>query len=252
MKAFSLKGHAALVTGSSQGIGLAIAHGLHGAGARVVAHGLQERPSELPDCVSYIPCDLCDFGAPEKLIERAIASEPALDALVCNAGSFFDVPFLEMSEALWDKTMHLNLRTTFFTAQAFARHLVREKRGGSIVVTSSTNGFQAECDSVAYDVSKGGLVMLIRSLAVSLAPHGIRVNGIAPGLIKTPLNSVWMESRASDLLQHYEKKILLGQVGKPEDCAGAVTFLCSPAASYITGEIIVIDGGLTTSQIGKL
>lgn len=252
MNAFSLKGHAALVTGSSQGIGLAIAHGLHEAGARVVAHGLQERPGELPDCVSYIPCDLCDVGAPEKLIEGALASEPSLDTLVCNAGSFFDVPFLEMTEALWDRTMQLNLRAMFFTAQAFARHLVREKRGGSIVITSSTNGFQAESDSVAYDVSKGGLVMLTRSLAVSLAPHGIRVNGIAPGLIKTPLNSVWMESRASDLLKHYEKKILLGQVGKAEDCAGAVTFLCSPAASYITGEIIVIDGGLTISQIGKL
>jgi NAD(P)-dependent dehydrogenase (short-subunit alcohol dehydrogenase family) len=252
MNAFSLKGHAALVTGSSQGIGLAIAQSLHEAGARVVAHGLQERPGVLPDCVSYIPCDLCDVGAPEKLIAGALASEPALDTLVCNAGSFFDVPFLEMTEALWDKTMQLNLRSMFLTAQAFARHLVREKRGGSIVITSSTNGFQAESDSVAYDVSKGGLVMLTRSLAVSLAPHGIRVNGIAPGLIKTPLNSVWMESRASDLLKHYEKKILLGHVGKAEDCAGAVTFLCSPAASYITGEIIVIDGGLTISQIGKL
>jgi len=251
MKAFSLKGHAALVTGSSQGIGLAIAHGLHEAGARVVAHGLQERPGELPEGVTYIPCDLCDHGASAKLIERAIAAEPALDTLVCNAGSFFDVPFLEMTEALWDKTLNLNLRTAFFTAQAFARHLVRAGRGGSIVITSSTNGFQAESDSVAYDVSKGGLVMLTKSLAVSLAPHGIRVNGIAPGLIKTPLTSVWMESRANDLLKHYEKKILLGHVGKAEDCAGAVTFLCSPAASYITGEIIVIDGGLTTSQIGK-
>ncbi|MEQ2010528.1 MAG: SDR family oxidoreductase, partial [Limisphaerales bacterium] len=176
---------------------------------------------------------------------------PGLDTLVCNAGSFFDVPFLEMTGALWDKTMNLNLRTMFFTAQAFARHLVREKRGGSIVIMSSTNGFQAESDSVAYDVSKGGLVMLTRSLAVSLAPHGIRVNGIAPGLIKTPLTSVWMETRANDLLKHYEKKILLGHVGKAEDCAGAVTFLSSPAASYITGEIIVIDGGLTVQQLGR-
>jgi NAD(P)-dependent dehydrogenase (short-subunit alcohol dehydrogenase family) len=93
--------------------------------------------------------------------------------------------------------------------------------------------------------------MLIRSLAVSLAPHGIRVNGIAPGLIKTPLNSQWLEARNSDLPAHYEKKILLGRIGKPEDCAGAVTFLCSEAASYITGEIITIDGGLTVVQIGK-
>jgi len=93
--------------------------------------------------------------------------------------------------------------------------------------------------------------MMIRSLAVSLAPHGIRVNGIAPGLIRTPLTQVWMEPRNNDLLKNYEKKILLGKVGQPSDCAGAVAFLCSPAASYITGEIITIDGGLTTSQIGK-
>jgi NAD(P)-dependent dehydrogenase (short-subunit alcohol dehydrogenase family) len=205
----------------------------------------------LPEDIVYLAADLCAPAAPETLVERAIAAEPGLDTLVCNAGSFFDVPFLEMTEALWDKTMNLNLRTMFFTAQAFARHLVRKKRGGSIVIMSSTNGFQAESDSVAYDTSKGGLVMLTRSLAVSLAPHGIRVNGIAPGLIKTPLTSVWMESRANDLLEHYEKKILLGHVGKAGDCAGAVTFLCSPAASYITGEIIVIDGGLTVTQIGR-
>ncbi len=252
MNAFSLNGQAALVTGSSQGIGLAIALGLHEAGARVVAHGLQERPQSLPEDTTYLACDLCAPAAPETLVERALVAEPGLDTLVCNAGSFFDVPFLEMTEALWDRTMNLNLRTVFFTAQAFARHLAREKRGGSIVIMSSTNGFQAESDSVAYDTSKGGLVMLTRSLAVSLAPHGIRVNGIAPGLIKTPLTSVWMESRANDLLEHYEKKILLDRVGKAGDCAGAVTFLCSPAASYITGEIIVIDGGLTVTQIGRL
>ncbi len=251
MKPFSLSGHAALVTGSSQGIGLAIAHGLHEAGARMVCHGLQERPLTLPEDVSYIPCDLCAPSEPDALVARAFAAEPGLDTLVCNAGSFFDVPFLEMDEARWDQTLNLNLRAMFFTAQAFARRLVREKRGGSIVIMSSTNGFQAESDSVAYDTSKGGLVMMTRSLAVSLAPHGIRVNGIAPGLIKTPLTAVWMESRADDLLKHYEKKILLGRVGKAEDCAGAVVFLCSPAASYITGEIIVIDGGLTVSQMGR-
>ena len=216
------------------------------------ARASSRRPQSLPEDIAYLPADLCAPDAPETLVGRAIAAEPGLDTLVSNAGSFFDVPFLEMTAEQWDKTMNLNLRTMFFTAQAFARHLVREKRGGSIVIMSSTNGFQAESDSVAYDTSKGGLVMLTRSLAVSLAPHGIRVNGIAPGLVKTPLTSVWMESRAADLLKHYEKKILLGRVGKAADCAGAVTFLCSPAASYITGEIIVIDGGLTVTQIGRM
>ncbi|MBX7211605.1 MAG: SDR family oxidoreductase [Verrucomicrobiaceae bacterium] len=252
MKAFSLEGRAALVTGSSQGIGLAVALGLHEAGARVVCHGLQERPAELPEYVSYVPCDLLDPSSPNALVERAFALQPALDILVCNAGSFFDLPPLEMTRERWDKTMQLNLTSTFFIVQAFAKRLAAEKRSGSIVITSSTNGFQGEADSCAYDASKGALVMLIRSLAVSLADHGIRVNGIAPGLIRTPLTSTWMEPRAHDLLKHYEKKILLGKVGKPDDCAGAVVFLCSDAASYVTGEIIVIDGGLTVAQIGRM
>lgn len=248
MKAFSLEGHAALVTGSSQGIGAAIAQGLEDCGAAVVRHGLQVEPS----CVSYLPCDLSIPSAPTALIDSAFSLQPALDTLICNAGSFFDTPFLEMTAAEWEKTISLNLRATFFLAQSFAKKRIALGGGGSIVIVSSTNGFQAEADSVAYDTSKGGLVMMIRSLAVSLAPHGIRVNGIAPGLIRTPLTGTWMESRADDLLKHYEKKILLGKVGQPSDCAGAVAFLCSPAASYITGEIITIDGGLTTTQIGKL
>ncbi len=248
MKAFSLEGHAALVTGSSQGIGQAIARGLAECGARIVCHGLHDQPSEVP----YFACDLALPEAPVDLIEKAFIAEPALDTLICNAGSFFDTPFLEMTGQEWGRTMNLNLSATFFLVQAFARRRVSLGGGGSIVIVSSTNGFQAEADSVAYDTSKGGLVMMTKSLAVSLAPHGIRVNGIAPGLIRTPLTQTWMEPRANDVLKHYEKKILLGRVGQPQDCAGAAAFLCSPAAGYITGEIIVIDGGLTTTQIGRL
>jgi NAD(P)-dependent dehydrogenase (short-subunit alcohol dehydrogenase family) len=248
MKAFSLEGHAALVTGSSQGIGQAIARGLAECGARIVCHGLHDQTSEVP----YFACDLALPEAPADLIEKAFTAEPALDTLICNAGSFFDTPFLEMTGQEWGRTMNLNLSATFFLVQAFVRRRVSLGGGGSIVIVSSTNGFQAEADSVAYDTSKGGLVMMTKSLAVSLAPHGIRVNGIAPGLIRTPLTQTWMEPRANDVLKHYEKKILLGRVGQPQDCAGAAAFLCSPAAGYITGEIIVIDGGLTTTQIGRL
>ncbi|MFO1486068.1 MAG: SDR family oxidoreductase [Verrucomicrobiaceae bacterium] len=248
MKAFSLDGHAALVTGSSQGIGLAMGKSLQEAGARVVFHGLQ---ASVECLASYVQADLMQNDGPQRLVDAAFQIEPGLDTLVCNAGSFFDLPFLEMTRERWDKTMQLNLASAFFTAQAFAKRVVTEKRGGSIVITSSTNGFQAEADSCAYDTSKGALVMLTKSLAVSLADHGIRVNGVAPGLIKTPLTAQWMESKDRSLLDHYEKKILLRRVGAPEDVAGAVTFLCSPAASYITGEIIVIDGGLTSCQIGR-
>ena len=249
MKAFSLESHAALVTGSSQGIGLAMGKALQEAGAKVVFHGL---PDAVEGLTSYVQADLMETEGPQKLVEAAFALEPGLDTLICNAGSFFDLPLLEMTRERWDKTMQLNLTAAFFTAQAFAKRLVAEKRGGSIVLTSSTNGFQAEADSCAYDASKGALVMLTKSLAIALADHGIRVNGVAPGLIKTPLTSTLMESRDRSLLDHYEKKILLRRVGTPQDVAGATVFLCSPAASYITGEIIVIDGGLTTGQIGRL
>lgn len=248
MKAFSLDGKRALVTGSSQGIGLAIAQGLHEAGAAIVYHGVQTKPDGLPPHACYVQADLMDAEAPQLLMDAA--SEP--DILVCNAGSFFDLPVLEMTRELWDRTFQLNVTAAFFLAQAFARQCQARGVPGSIVITTSTNGFQAEADSCAYDASKGALVMLIRSLAVSLAPLGIRVNGIAPGLIRTPLTSTWMEPRAQDLLKHYEKKILLGEVGRPEDCAGAVVYLCSPAGRYLTGEIITIDGGLTTGQIGKI
>ncbi|MDZ4289846.1 MAG: SDR family NAD(P)-dependent oxidoreductase [Prosthecobacter sp.] len=248
MKAFSLEGKRALVTGSSQGIGFAIAAGLRGAGAAVVYQGLQDRPETIPAGSDYVKADLFEPAAPALLVSQA----GDLDILVCNAGSFFDLPVLEMTRERWEKTLQLNLTATFFVAQAFARQCAAAKRPGSIVITSSTNGFQAEAESCAYDASKGALVMLTRSLAVSLAPHGIRVNGIAPGLIRTPLTSTWMERRELDLLKHYEKKILLGEVGRPEDCAGAVVFLCSEAGRYITGEIIVIDGGLTVGQIGQV
>lgn len=249
MKAFSLEGRAALVTGSSQGIGLAMGKALQEAGARVVFHGLQ---NSVEGIASYVQADLMQNDGPQRLVDAAFELEPGLDTLICNAGSFFDLPFLEMTRERFEKTIQLNLASAFFTAQAFAKCLVAEKRGGSIVITSSTNGFQGEMDSCAYDASKGALVMLTKSLAVSLADHGIRVNGIAPGLIKTPLTAQWMESKDRSLLDHYEKKILLRRVGAPEDVAGAVTFLCSEAASYITGEIIVIDGGLTSCQIGRM
>lgn len=252
MKAFSLEGRSALVTGSSQGIGLAIARGMVDAGAEVVFHGLGAGAADVPADAIYLDGDLTADDAAQKLIERAVAAAPKLDTLVCNAGSFFDAPFLEMTSELWEKTMRLNLRATFFLVQAFAKQLIARGEQGSVVIVSSTNGLQAEDESVAYDTSKGGLVMMTRSLAVSLAPHGVRVNGIAPGLIRTPLTGVWLEKRAHDLLPHYEKNIPLARIGRPQDCAGAAVFLCSEAASYITGEIIVIDGGLTVRQIGPL
>jgi NAD(P)-dependent dehydrogenase (short-subunit alcohol dehydrogenase family) len=249
MPTFSLAGNCALVTGSSQGIGYAIGQALHAAGARVVFHGKEPSAPALPAGATYLAADLLAPDAPAQLVRSAFAACADLDLLVCNAGSFFDVPFLEMTSESFQKNLVLNVRANYFVAQAFARELVARQRPGAIVTTSSTNGFHPEDDSTAYDISKGAIVMLTRTLAQSLAPHGIRVNGIAPGLIRTPLTAGLLNTPKQ---QHYEKKILLGRLGEPEDCAGAVVFLLSPAARYITGQILVIDGGLTLGQIGRI
>ena len=249
MTAFSLAGNTALVTGSSQGIGHAIALGAHRAGARVVFHGKDAATPAMPEGSVYLPGDLLDPEAPARLVAAAFAARPELDLLVCNAGSFFDVPFLEMTPALFERTINLNVRANYFVAQAFARELVARKRPGAIVTTTSTNGFQPEDDSTVYDTSKGAMVMMTRTLAQSLAVHGIRVNSVAPGLIKTPLTAGLLNT---DKQRHYEKKIALGHLGEPDDCAGAAVFLLSPAARYITGQVLVVDGGLTLGQIGRM
>lgn len=243
-----LSSRAALVTGSSSGIGLAIAEALEASGAQIIYHAHESRPAHWPADRAFLQADLIPADAPRKLVEAAFDLQPRLDLLVSNAGSFFDVPFLSMSLELWEKTMALNLRSMYFLIQAFAQRLVQEKRGGSVVVMASTNGLQAEMDSTAYDISKGGVVMLTRTLALSLADHGIRVNAIAPGLIQTPLSRAWMATRPG-VEAHYCKSIPLKRIGTPQDCAGAVVFLASAAASYITGQVLAIDGGLTSQQV---
>lgn len=251
MSDFSLSGHAALVTGSSRGIGEGIALALAAAGSRLVLHGLDEAPgAEALRGSPYLRVDLLADGGIERLIAEAFQADPDLDLLVCNVGSYFDVPFLEMSRERWEKTMRLNVEPAYFIAQAFAKKLVESGRTGSIIITSSTNGLQAEFDSTAYDTSKGALVMMTRSLALSLAEYGIRVNGLAPGFIETPLTAGALKN-SKGLKEALEKKIAFGRVGKPEDCGGAVVFLCSAASSYMTGQILVVDGGLTLGQLPR-
>lgn len=250
MSPFSLANQSLLVTGSSQGIGHAIGVGAQAAGATVIFHGKEPKAAApLPAGSHYLTEDLLAANGAEKLIAAAFAARADLSLLVCNAGSFFDREFLAMTPELFDRTIALNVKANYFLAQAFARELTSRKRPGAIVLTSSTNGFQPEDESTAYDTSKGAIVMLTRTLAQTLTPQGIRVNGIAPGLIKTPLTAGGLNPAK---VAHYEKKIVMGRLGEAEDCAGAAVFLLSPASRYITGQILVVDGGLTLGQIGRL
>ena len=251
MKTLSLAGSAALVTGSSQGLGLGIAQGLLESGATVVFHGHEVRPAAVPEPSTYLVHDLLDPAVPAQLLAAALQAEPALDLLVCNAGSFFDLPFLDMDLATWDRTQNLNVRSTYFVVQAFARALIERQRLGAVVITASINGYQAEINSSAYDTSKGALVMMTRTLAQALAPHHIRVNGIAPGMMRTPLTERWLNTDPAGA-ELYAKRTLLNRLGTAEDCAGAVSFLLSPAAGYITGQVLSIDGGMGISQLGQI
>ena len=249
MKRFDLSGRTALVTGSTKGIGRGMADALMECNARVLFHG-RARPADLPDEYSCLLADLMQPDAAEELIAQAFEAAPELDILVCNAGSFFDVPFLEMTREKFGSTFDLNVRAPYFLAQAFAQKLVAEKRGGAIVIVGSTNGLHAEYGSTAYDASKGALVMMTKSLALTLAEYSIRVNCLAPGLIRTPLTQTLIDSDHA-ARAHYEKNIPLSRIGDMTDCGGAAAFLVSEAASYITGHVLVVDGGLVISQIDK-
>jgi NAD(P)-dependent dehydrogenase (short-subunit alcohol dehydrogenase family) len=220
-----------------------MAAALEEAGASVLRHGLGE--------TGDLGHDLREDAAPEKLMAAAFESDENLNLLVCNAGGFFDTPFLEMDRQRFDATLQLNLRQSYFLIQEFSKRLVVRGRAGAVVIVSSTNGFHPEENSSAYDISKGGLIMLTRTLALALAPHGIRVNGIAPGLIRTGLTSHWMAAQP-EVVKHYERKIALGRVGNPDDCAGVCVFLCSEASRYMVGQTLIVDGGLTLGQIGRM
>lgn len=247
MNPFDLCGRHALVTGSTRGIGSAIATAFETAGATVVRQGLAVEPGteEKPTILA----DLLADGAPEKMVKEAFALQPELDLLVCNAGSFFEKGFFDVTPEVYRKTMTLNVEQNFFVIQHFAAELKKQGRPGAIVLISSTNGFQAEDDSVAYDTSKGALVMLTRAAAMNLAPFGIRVNGVAPGLIRTPLVN-WVNHQP-EKVRHYEKKIFAGRLGTPDEVADVCVFLCSNASRYVYGQTIVVDGGLTVGQIGQ-
>ncbi len=221
------------------------------AGARMVLHGLDSEPlNETLRKYPYCQTDLLEESGVDALLAEAFEFERDLDCLVCNVGSYFDVPFANMSRELFRKTMTLNVESAFFLVQGFARRLIEAGRPGAVVITSSTNGFQPEFGSSAYDTSKGALVMMTRSLALNLAQDGIRVNGVAPGFIRTPLTERSLD-RTPGLQAALERKIALGRIGTPEDCAGAAVFLCSAASDYLTGQVLVVDGGLTLGQLPR-
>ena len=238
-----------LVSGGSSGIGEATVRRFLEEGGRVYLCGLDvdEVRSTIGELSSLGPVDgmACDIGRDDDVARLVDAAETALgsiDVLINNAGIAHKDAFLEMDVAEWDRILRVNLRGMFLVAQAVARRMVT--RGSGVIVNmASTNALGGEELFAHYNASKGGVLQLSRTMAVELGPHGIRVNWLCPGFIRTPLNDAISDET---FMAEYERdKIPLGRAGTPEEVAAAYAFLASDDASFIHGEALVIDGGQT-------
>ena len=235
----SLEGKNALVTGGSRGIGAAIARELAAAGATVVV-GYRSGKEEAELVAGEVggravQADVANADDAKRLVEEA----GDLDILVNNAGTTRDGVLARMSDDDWRAVVETNLSSVFYTCRAVSRGMMK-RRAGSIVNLSSIVGIHGNWGQTNYAASKAGIIGFTKSLAQELGSRGIRANLIAPGYIKTALTDVIPEEAKQQMLSLTP----LGRLGDPEDVAGAVRFLCSDAAAFITGEVLVVGGGL--------
>jgi NAD(P)-dependent dehydrogenase (short-subunit alcohol dehydrogenase family) len=243
-----LKGKGVLVSGGSSGIGRAAARRFLEEGSAVFLCGLEtaaveETVRELADLgrVAGTACDVASENAVHRFVDEAERHLGAIDILINNAGIAWQEAFLDITAEHWDQILATNLRGMFLVAQAVARRMVAQRRRGSIVNMSSTNGLAAEADYAHYNASKGGVLLLTKTMAVELGKHGIRVNALCPGKIRTPLSDAIEDPAA---VARFEREMIpLGRSGTPDEVAAAYAFLASDDASFIHGEALVIDGG---------
>ena len=235
----SLEGKTALVTGASKGIGKAIASELGGAGASVVV-GYRSGKEEAEALAGELGgrAIQADVSSPDEA-KRLVEEAGDIDILVNNAGLTRDGLLARMSDEDWETVMGTNLASVFYTCRAVTRPMMK-KRGGSIVNISSIVGVHGNWGQTNYAASKAGIIGFTKSLAKELGSRNIRANVVAPGYVKTQLTDVLPEGATGAMLENTP----LGRLGDPEDVAGAVRFLCSDAASFITGEVLLVDGGL--------
>jgi len=235
----SLEGRTALVTGASRGIGRAIAQELAAAGASVVI-GYRSGKDEAEALAGElgaraVQADVSSAEDAARLVEEA----GDLDILVNNAGLTRDGLLARMSDDDWRTVIDTNLSSVFYTCRAVCRPMMKN-RGGSIVNISSIVGVHGNWGQTNYAASKAGIIGFTKSLARELGSRGVRANVVAPGYVKTQLTDVLPEEATAAMLQATP----LGRLGEPEDVAGAVRFLCSDAAAFITGEVLLVDGGM--------
>jgi glucose 1-dehydrogenase len=247
-----LAGKVALVTGSSRGIGRAIAVRFAREGADVVVNYYRNEKAAREVAAEVeshgrrsiiLQADVAKVSEIQAMFDKAAADFGGIDILVNNAGIEKKAPFWEVSEADYDQVVDVNLKGTFFASQALVSHLRQTNRPGRIINISSVHEDLPFPGFAAYCVSKGGIRMLTRNLAVELGPLGIAVNAIAPGAIATPMNTELLNDPTK--LNALLSQIPLGRIGKPEDVASLAVFLASDEASYVTGATYFVDGGLT-------
>jgi NAD(P)-dependent dehydrogenase (short-subunit alcohol dehydrogenase family) len=249
-----LSGRAALVTGASSGLGRHFALTLAQAGAKVAlaarrADALNELAAEIEGFDGRaipLTMDVTDADSVRAAVEAAETELGALTILVNNSGVTETVPVLEQEEASWDRILDTNLKGAWLVAGEVARHMIRLGHGGSIVNIASILGLRQGGQVTAYAVSKAGMIQLTKQLALELARHAIRVNAIAPGYIETDLNRAFFDSDAGKAMI---RRIPQRRLGQAADLDGPLLLLASDASRYMTGSVVVIDGGHTLSAL---
>ncbi len=247
-----LIGKKALVTGSNQGIGQAIALRLAEEGADVIidyvthpdaAAETVQRVQKLGRRAVAVKGDISNLADIQRMVGESVEALGGLDVLVNNAGVEKRDPFWEVKEADYDLVLNINLKGAFFVTQAFVRHRMEVKQPGKVINVSSVHEDLPFPHFTSYCASKGAMKMVMRNLSIELAPFGITVNNIAPGAIETPINTALLNDPVK--LKALMENIPLARLGKTSDVAGVAAFLASADADYITGATIVVDGGLT-------
>ncbi|MBI5087138.1 MAG: SDR family oxidoreductase [Acidobacteria bacterium] len=236
-----LSGRKALVTGGMNGIGRAIVEALVACGAEVTAADIEG--GEAPAGARWVRVDVTE---PES-IEAALEDAGRPEIVVANAGIVSMAALDQTTRQDWDRTLAVNLSGAFHTVQRAARHM-KERRGGAIVMTASTNSYDGEPELAAYNATKAGLLGILHTAAGELGPWGIRVNAVCPGLIRTRLTAGHFAQ--GELLKEYFRHIPLGRGGHAGEVGRAVAFLASDLASYITGAALLVDGGQMASKFG--
>jgi NAD(P)-dependent dehydrogenase (short-subunit alcohol dehydrogenase family) len=247
-----------MVTGAGQGIGRAIALRLAREGFDVAildvnaetARAVSDEVEAIGRRALTLVVDLLDVPAIELAVERVAQEWDHLDVLVNNAGNVPITPLMEIGEAEWDRVLDLNLKAAFFCLQAAGRVMMAQ-RGGCIINMTSISGLGPRPDQTHYAAAKAGVISLTASAALTFAPYGVRVNAVCPGIVDTPLTRQIHLDRGhlagisqEESLAHKVSQIPLGRIETPEDVAGVVAFLVSPDGAYITGQTIVVDGGM--------